>query len=107
MSAPIMTAEMFWLIVGMGLVTFIPRVLPLIALKTENWPDWSKRMLGRVPFAILGALIFPGILYVGPTLLWGLAGATVAGLLAYFKAPLIAVVAGTIVFLTLVDLWLY
>ncbi|AOM83399.1 AzlD domain-containing protein [Salisediminibacterium beveridgei] len=107
MATPILTEEMFWLIVGMGLVTFIPRLLPLIALKTENWPDWSKRMLARVPFAILGALIFPGILYVGPTVTWGVAGATVAAFLAYFKAPLIAVVAGAIVFLTILDVILY
>lgn len=107
MATSILTQEMFWLIVGMGLVTFIPRLLPLIAMKTENWPDWSKRMLGRVPFAILGALIFPGILYAGPTIGWGLAGATAAGLLAYFRAPLIVVVAGAVILLTVMDILLY
>lgn len=106
MEAQVMEMNVFWMIVGMGLVTFIPRLLPLVAMNTENWPAWSRRMLSRVPFAILGALIFPGVLYAGEEMIWGIAGAVFAAVLAWFKAPLIAVVAGAILFLTGVDLLL-
>lgn len=101
-----MEMNLLWMIVGMGLVTFVPRLLPLVAMNTKHWPAWSKRMLSRVPFAILGALIFPGILYAGEQMTWGVAGAAFAAVLAWFRAPLIVVVAGAILFLTILDLFL-
>ncbi|MBU9721830.1 MULTISPECIES: AzlD domain-containing protein [Bacillaceae] len=91
-----MSMAMFWMIIGMGVVTYIPRLMPLVLLKTENWPAWSKRMLSRVPYAVLGALIFPGIIYVHENLLFGLLGGFVAIILAYIGTPLIVVVGGAI-----------
>lgn len=98
-----MDLNLIWLILGMGLVTFIPRLLPLVAMNTDHWPAWSKRMLSRVPFAILGALIFPGILYAGEQMIWGISGAMFAAILAWFRIPLIGVVAGAILLLTMLD----
>ncbi|MFC4735210.1 AzlD domain-containing protein [Bacillus daqingensis] len=95
-----MREEFIWMIIGMGLVTYIPRILPLIALSTENWPDWLRRMLSHVPYAVLGALIFPGILYAQETIWYGMLGGVIAFLIAYTGAPLLAVVAGTILLLT-------
>lgn len=91
-----MSSAMVWMIVGMGVVTYIPRLLPLIMLQTENWPSWSKRMLSRVPYAVLGALIFPGILEVHENLWFGLLGGALAILFAYIGLPLIVVVGGAI-----------
>ncbi|ADU31200.1 AzlD domain-containing protein [Evansella cellulosilytica] len=91
-----MSTPFFWMIVGMGIVTYIPRLLPLIMLQTENWPKWSKRMLSRVPYAVLGALIFPGILTVNENFYYGIIGGLIAIALAYLKMPLIIVVAGAI-----------
>ena len=91
-----MNMTMFWIIAGMGVVTYIPRVLPLVILQTENWPAWSKRMLSRVPYAVLGALIFPGILTVHENLWFGLVGGLIAIALAYKGVPLIGVVGGAI-----------
>ncbi|SDO49073.1 AzlD domain-containing protein [Alkalicoccus daliensis] len=99
-----MREEIFWMILGMGIVTYIPRLLPLIALSTENWPDWLRRMLSRVPYAVLGALIFPGIMYAQETIWYGLLGGVVAFFISYRGAPLIVVVAGTILLLTGVNL---
>ncbi|MDG5789185.1 AzlD domain-containing protein [Evansella sp. AB-P1] len=92
-----MSIPIVWMIVGMGIVTYIPRLLPLILLQTENWPTWSKKMLSRVPYAVLGALIFPGILSVHENVFYGLFGGIIAILFAYLNMPLIVVVGGTIV----------
>ncbi|TMW71489.1 AzlD domain-containing protein [Alteribacter natronophilus] len=91
-----MSMTMFWMIVAMGAVTYIPRLLPLVMLNTENWPSWARRMLTRVPYAVLGALILPGILTVGDNVWFAVAGGGAAALLAYFGAPLIVVVGAAI-----------
>nr|WP_026697365.1 AzlD domain-containing protein [Alkalicoccus chagannorensis] len=95
-----MNEAIFWMIIGMAVVTYIPRMLPLTILSTEGWPEWLRRMLGRVPYAVLGALIFPGILYAMDSLLLSVAGGAAAVVLAWRGAPLLVVVAGTILLLT-------
>ncbi|WP_321196118.1 AzlD domain-containing protein [Alteribacter populi] len=87
---------MFWMIVAMGAVTYIPRLLPLVMLETEHWPAWAKRMLQRVPYAVLGALIFPGILAVHDNVWFPIISGGAAVILAYLGAPLIVVVGGAI-----------
>ncbi|QKS71784.1 AzlD domain-containing protein [Paenalkalicoccus suaedae] len=99
-----MTSNMIWIIIGMGLVTYIPRILPLIVLHTETWPDVVRRMLARVPYAVLGALIFPGILFAYDAIWYGLIGGAVAILLASIGTPLIVVVGGAIVVLAGIQL---
>ncbi|PYZ97428.1 branched-chain amino acid transporter [Alteribacter lacisalsi] len=91
-----MSMTMVWMIVAMGLVTYIPRLLPLVMLNTENWPAWARRMLTRVPYAVLGALILPGILTVGDNVWFAVASGGTAAVLAYFGAPLIVVVGAAI-----------
>ncbi|WP_147803588.1 AzlD domain-containing protein [Alkalicoccus halolimnae] len=99
-----MNETMLWMIVGMAVVTYVPRILPLLVLSTENWPPWLRRMLSRVPYAVLGALIFPGIIYAYDAIWYGLLGGAAAFFIAYTGAPLIAVVAGTIFILTGINL---
>jgi len=50
------------LIAAMGLVTYIPRMIPMVVLNGVKLPARLKTFLGFIPFAALGALIFPGIL---------------------------------------------
>lgn len=50
------------LIFAMALVTFIPRMLPMVLLNGVKLPSRLKTFLDFIPFAALGALIFPGIL---------------------------------------------
>jgi len=49
-------------IVGMGLVTYIPRWLPLFYLTDKRLPLWLVEWLTFIPACILSALIFPSIL---------------------------------------------
>jgi hypothetical protein len=58
-----MNAERLILIfLGMFLVTYLPRLLPLFALSQVRLPDRLMSWLSYLPAAILSALIFPGAL---------------------------------------------
>jgi branched-subunit amino acid transport protein len=46
-------------IFGMGLVTYIPRWLPLFLIAQRQLPRWVIEWLDLIPVAILCALIFP------------------------------------------------
>jgi len=53
------------LIAGMGLVTYIPRWLPLFFLSQRKLPQWLVEWLDLIPVAILSALIFPDLFVAG------------------------------------------
>lgn len=56
-----MRSEIVWMIIGMGLVTYIPRMLPLAVFHRVKLPPFLQGVLKNVPYATLGALIVPGI----------------------------------------------
>lgn len=58
-------AEYVLLIVCMGLVTYIPRYLPLFYLAQKNLPRWFIEWLDMIPAAILSALVFSEIFLSG------------------------------------------
>lgn len=45
------------IIIGSAVVTFIPRVLPLVVLSRLTLPDWGMRWLSNVPIAVMSALV--------------------------------------------------
>jgi len=49
----------------MGIVTYIPRLIPIIFLSQRELPQWLLDWLDYIPAAILSALIFPAILTSG------------------------------------------
>jgi len=49
-------------IVGMTLVTYIPRVAPVLALASRSLPEPLIRWLSFVPTAVLSAMLFPSLL---------------------------------------------
>jgi branched-subunit amino acid transport protein len=52
-----------WLtIAGMALVTFLPRVIPLLLLPGMKMPNIAERWLSLISPAILSALLFPALL---------------------------------------------
>ena len=57
---------MIWLLAGMFLVTFVPRLIPFLFARQLDLPPWIKKWLKFFPYAALGALIFPGILAAVP-----------------------------------------
>ncbi|WNS45449.1 AzlD domain-containing protein [Paenibacillus sp. MMS20-IR301] len=49
--------DIFFIILGAALVTFIPRVLPLMLLSRITIPEWGMRWLSYVPIAVMAALV--------------------------------------------------
>ncbi|WP_265416627.1 AzlD domain-containing protein [Alkalihalobacillus deserti] len=93
-----------FIIAGMALVTYIPRMLPLVFMDIEKVPEWVQAILRNVPYAALGALIFPGILTVHENSWYGMIGGIIAIVVAYLGANLIIVVVSSIVVLMLLSL---
>ncbi len=86
-----------YIIIGMAIVTAVPRFIPAILVDRFVFRDWMNRWLQAIPYAALGALIFPGILSVkegAPHI--GIIGGIVATLLAYIGLNIIFVVIGAI-----------
>ena len=98
------------LIVLMGAVTYLPRMLPLVALSSRRLPAWFTEWLELIPVAILSALIAPTLLASAdprtfnlakpellatlPTLLFALktrslAGTVVVGMFCYWGLKLV------------------
>ena len=55
-------AEYLFLFGGMGVVTYLPRWLPLIYLAHRQLPKWLVDWLSLIPVAILSALLAPSLL---------------------------------------------
>jgi branched-subunit amino acid transport protein len=53
------------MVVAMGLVTYIPRWLPLFFLTKYSLAGWFKEWLALIPGAILSALLLPALVTVG------------------------------------------
>jgi branched-subunit amino acid transport protein len=52
----------FLTILGMALVTYIPRLLPVALLSSRSLPPLAIAWLRFVPVAVLAALLFPSLL---------------------------------------------
>ena len=87
----------FIIIIGMSLVTMIPRIIPAFIVERIIFKDWINRWLSAIPYAALGAMIFPGILYVKenePSV--GIIGGIVAIVLALLGLNIMFIVVGSI-----------
>lgn len=84
------------MILGMGLVTYLPRMVPLVALSQLKLPTFIQNVLKNVPFATLGALIVPGIFLISDDIFFGIVGAIAATAIAFTGANVIVVVMGAI-----------
>lgn len=99
-----MNYPVIFLILGMSLVTYLPRVLPAIVIDRVRFGPKTEKFLKLIPYTAMAALIFPGILTVDaarPEI--GLLGGAAAGILAWRKCPVIVCVIAAIA----VDMLLY
>lgn len=96
-----MSNSVILMILGMGLATYIPRMLPFVLFKGRKLPPFIQGVLRNVPYATLGALIFPGILFIQEDIWYGLLGAAAAFLAAFLGANVILVVLGSITVLSI------
>ncbi|AIF53189.1 AzlD domain-containing protein [Pelosinus sp. UFO1] len=90
--------NLVYLVLAMAIVTYIPRMLPLVLLQNACLPRYIKGFMGFIPYAALGALIFPGALSStgAGNLQSAIVGCIIAILMAWWEMNLIFVVVGGI-----------
>lgn len=99
-----MNSHIVWMIIGMGVVTYIPRMLPFALFKGKELPVFLQNVLRNVPSATLGALVFPGVFFINEDIWFGVLGAAAAFLVAYMGANVIFVVLSSIAVLSIYSL---
>lgn len=88
-----MKTEILFLILGMFLVTYIPRAIPVLFVGKIKFSPKFERFLNLIPYTAMASLIFPGIFYVDASRPYiGIAGGAVSGILAYFRMPVMVCV---------------
>ena len=60
-----MKTEYLMLVLGMGIVTYLPRWVPLIFLSRRRLPELLRLWLDFIPAAVLSALILPALVTTG------------------------------------------
>ena len=58
-----MTSQQVQLIFGMALVTYLPRVLPMLVLSNRSVPEKISKWMSFVPVSIFAALIFSDVFF--------------------------------------------
>jgi branched-subunit amino acid transport protein len=85
------------LILGMTLVTFIPRAVPAVLIDKLRFSLKVEKFLKLIPYTAMAALIFPGILATDAENIWiGIAGGAVACAFAWMKCPVMVCVLAAI-----------
>ena len=75
----------------MAIVTYIPRALPLTLFKKNIESKFVKSFLYYTPYAVLGSMTFPSILYSTNNVPASIFGTIVALFLAYYNRSLLTV----------------
>lgn len=86
----------------MGLVTYIPRMLPLVIFRKKLNDGFLKSFLLYMPYGVLSAMVFPAIIYSTSSLISAVIGGITALVMAFFRRGLltVAVSAAAAVFIT-------
>lgn len=86
------------LIIGMMIVTYLPRLLPLITLSKCPLPPLLRRFFLYIPYTALGVLIMRGIVETTSSMILAtFIGIGVAGICSWLGGGLIASVAFSII----------
>ena len=86
-----------FMIIGMAVLTYIPRMFPIVILPGLKLPTYIRSFLSFIPIAVLSALIFPGFITSTGNSKTAIIGALTAFILAYKRVNLMYVVLGAIV----------
>lgn len=92
-----MRTDILLLILGMALVTYIPRALPAVLIDKMKFSPKIEKFLQLIPYTAMAALIVPGVFSVDsarPEI--GIIGGIVAGVLAWRKLPVMVCVLAAI-----------
>lgn len=75
----------------MAAVTYLPRVLPIAVFSRKIQSRFIQSFLYYIPFAVLGAMTFPSILFSTSDISSALIGTGVALMLGYFGKGIMTV----------------
>ena len=78
----------------MAVVTYLIRMIPFTVFRREIKSRFIKSFLSYVPYAVLGAMTFPGILYATSGIPSAIAGTVVGMILAFCDKSLLTVALG-------------
>lgn len=78
---------------AMALVTYLIRCLPITLFRKEIKNIYIKSFLEYIPYAVLGTMTLPAILYSTHCIPSAVAGLIVATILAYMEKSLLTVAA--------------
>ena len=85
------------LILGMALVTYIPRAIPAVLVDKMRFGEKTEKFLKLIPYTTMAALIFPGVFTVDAAHpMIGIVCGVLAGLLAWKKYPVMVCVLAAI-----------
>lgn len=84
-------------VIVMATVTYMTRALPLTFFRKKIKSVWLQSFLYYVPYAVLGAMVFPTILYSTGNIYTASAGFIVAMVLAFYEQDLLLVAIGGVV----------
>lgn len=88
--------QQFITVLLMAVVTYLPRLIPMTLLRGRKLSPGLQNFLKCVPFAVLGALIFPEILYSTTSVSSAAVGLAVALALSLMRLNVVLVVLGSI-----------
>ncbi|MFZ5648044.1 MAG: AzlD domain-containing protein [Bacillota bacterium] len=91
-----MTDNLWLVVLGMGAVTYIPRMLPVVLLNNIKLPPRVNSFLRFIPYAALSALIFPGVINSTGSVESAVAGSLASVILALLRINIMLVVLGGI-----------
>lgn len=92
-----MNTNILILILGMAVVTYIPRAIPAVLIDKMKFSPKMEKFLRLIPYTAMAALIFPGVFSADtarPEI--GIVGGLVAGVLAWRKLPVMVCVLAAI-----------
>lgn len=92
-----MNTDIILLILGMAIVTYIPRAIPAVLIDKMHFGPKVEKFLRLIPYTAMAALIVPGVFSADaarPEI--GIVGGIAAGVLAWRKRPVMVCVLAAI-----------
>lgn len=96
--------KVFIAVILMAIVTYAPRVFPIAIFKRKIKSRFIKSFLYYTPYAVLGAMTFPAILFSTANIYFSLIGMMTALILAYFEQGLMKVALGAVLVIYICEL---
>lgn len=93
-------------ILAMALVTYLVRCLPLTLFRKEITNIYIKSFLQYIPYAVLGTMTLPAILYSTESMISAIGGLVIAVVLSYMERSLLTVAAAACIAVYFVELFI-